>query len=161
MLGLKDLAAMKSILVAVDTSARAPAVLAQAVLLASATGAQVHLYRSVGLPVELPMNLYSAPVDLMAALIDAAERGLAHLTLQVPEPLRGQAIAEVATAWDGICRRAITLDVDLIVLGSHGYSGLDYLLGTTAARVVNHADRSVMVVREKPKAPAVPLAEQA
>ena len=36
---------------------------------------------------------------------------------------------------------------DLIVVGSHGYSGIDHLLGTTAARVVNHADRSVLVVR--------------
>jgi nucleotide-binding universal stress UspA family protein len=37
--------------------------------------------------------------------------------------------------------------VDLIVIGSHGYDALDRLLGTTAAKVVNHADRSVLVVR--------------
>ena len=35
----------------------------------------------------------------------------------------------------------------LIVIGSHGYGGIDHLLGTTAARVVNHADRPVLVVR--------------
>jgi len=33
------------------------------------------------------------------------------------------------------------------VIGSHGYGGLDRLLGTTAARVVNHADRNVLIVR--------------
>ena len=36
---------------------------------------------------------------------------------------------------------------DLIVIGSHGYSGIDRLIGTTAAKVVNHAKQSVLVVR--------------
>jgi nucleotide-binding universal stress UspA family protein len=39
------------------------------------------------------------------------------------------------------------LSVDLIAIGSHGYSPVDHVLGTTAAKVVNHADRSVLVVR--------------
>jgi nucleotide-binding universal stress UspA family protein len=38
-------------------------------------------------------------------------------------------------------------DVDLIVIGSHGYHDADRVLGTTAAKVVNHADHSVLVVR--------------
>ena len=48
---------------------------------------------------------------------------------------------------DAICSAAREHDVDLIVIGSHGYGILDRLLGTTAAKVVNHADRSVLVVR--------------
>ena len=36
---------------------------------------------------------------------------------------------------------------DLIVIGSHGYAGIDRLLGTTAAKIVNHAATSVLVVR--------------
>jgi nucleotide-binding universal stress UspA family protein len=31
--------------------------------------------------------------------------------------------------------------------GSHGSGGLDRILGTTAAKVVDHADRNVRVVR--------------
>jgi nucleotide-binding universal stress UspA family protein len=34
------------------------------------------------------------------------------------------------------------LDIDLIVIGSHGYNGMDLLLGTNAERVVNLNDRS-------------------
>jgi universal stress protein F len=45
-------------------------------------------------------------------------------------------------------RAAAENDVDMIVIGSHGYHGLDRVLGTTAAKVVNHADRSVLVVRD-------------
>jgi universal stress protein F len=35
-----------------------------------------------------------------------------------------------------------------VVIGSHGYGGLDRVLGTTAAKIVNHASCSVLVVRE-------------
>ena len=33
------------------------------------------------------------------------------------------------------------------VIGSHGYDTMDKLIGTTAAKVVNHAEVSVLVVR--------------
>ena len=49
--------------------------------------------------------------------------------------------------WDAICAAAIAEDVDAIVIGSHGYDVLDRLTGTTAAKVVNHADRTVIVIR--------------
>ena len=38
----------------------------------------------------------------------------------------------------------------LVIIGSHGYGGIDHLLGTTAARIVNHADRPVLVFRPTP-----------
>lgn len=56
---------------------------------------------------------------------------------------------QVGVAWDGICSYAKEHDVDMIVIGSHGYGILDRLVGTTAAKVVNHADRSVLVVRSR------------
>ena len=54
----------------------------------------------------------------------------------------------LAIPWQGICEAARRVGADLIVIGSHGYGGLDRLLGTTAAKVVNHARVSVMVVKE-------------
>jgi nucleotide-binding universal stress UspA family protein len=38
-------------------------------------------------------------------------------------------------------------DADLIVIGSHGYSLVERILGTTAAGIVNTAPRDVLVVR--------------
>ena len=55
----------------------------------------------------------------------------------------------IGTPWDTICREAKALDCDLVVVGSHGYSGLDRILGTTAAKVVNHCERSVLVARQQ------------
>ena len=67
-------------------------------------------------------------------------------------PLEVEAVdVHVGTPWDTICREAKTLDCDLVILGSHGYSGFDRILGTTAAKVVNHCDRSVLVVRPQPR----------
>jgi nucleotide-binding universal stress UspA family protein len=54
--------------------------------------------------------------------------------------------------------------VDLIVIGSHGYHGLDRVLGTTAARVSNLARRNVLVVHGLSGAPSaghLPDAEDA
>ena len=43
------------------------------------------------------------------------------------------------------------------MIGSHGYGGLDRILGTTAARVVNHALCSVFVVRASAESVALPV----
>jgi nucleotide-binding universal stress UspA family protein len=49
--------------------------------------------------------------------------------------------------WEAVCSAAREVSADLILIGSHGYSGIDRLLGTTAAKIVNHADRPVLVAR--------------
>jgi nucleotide-binding universal stress UspA family protein len=68
--------------------------------------------------------------------------------LKVPAEFRGGAKVAVGTPWQAICDMAKAENVDLIMVGSHGYQGLDRLIGTTAAKIVNHADRSVLVVRD-------------
>ena len=54
-----------------------------------------------------------------------------------------------------VCRVAEELGVDVIVVGSHGRSGLDrFLLGSVSDRVVRHARCSVQVVRPATSAAA-------
>jgi len=65
----------------------------------------------------------------------------------LPRELVGVLRPRVGTAWNTLCSVARDEQAELIVIGSHGYGGIDRLLGTTAARVVNHADCSVLVVR--------------
>lgn len=49
---------------------------------------------------------------------------------------------------DAICDAAVELDVDLVVTGTQGRSGLDkFLLGSVAERVVHICSRPVMVAR--------------
>jgi nucleotide-binding universal stress UspA family protein len=56
---------------------------------------------------------------------------------------QGQAFQEIADA-------ARTLRVDLIIISTHGYTGLKHvMLGSTAERVVRHAPCPVLVVRDR------------
>src|SRR5690606_17307946 len=137
---------MRRILVGLDASPRAKDVLATAVELAKRTGAKLRLLRAVGLPPELPANLWALPpAQVTDTMLGVAKRDLEELAREVPPELLDGCSAQVGVPWDAICSAAREYDVDLIVIGSHGFRLLDRLVGTTAAKVVNHADRSVLV----------------
>lgn len=54
---------------------------------------------------------------------------------------------EAAPAWKRIVTFAEEREASLIVLGSHGHSGLsDVLVGSVAAAVASHSRRSVLIV---------------
>jgi nucleotide-binding universal stress UspA family protein len=139
---------VKRILVALDGSPRAPVVLDAATRLAELTDAGLVLFRAVGIQPDLPPDLFMlADQRLEDALLRKARVGLEQLAAQVPPARIEKVLVGFGTAWDAISRTAREQNADLIVIGSHGYGGLDRVLGTTAAKVVNHADRNVLVVR--------------
>jgi len=139
---------MKRILVALDSSDRAPRVLEAARRLAEYSDGTLVLFRAITVPYEFPRSLgNSMEPRLEDMLLRRANEDLQQLASLVPKQLVERIATDFATPWDGICRAAREYDVDLIAIGSHGYGALDHLLGTTAAKVVNHADRNVLVVR--------------
>jgi nucleotide-binding universal stress UspA family protein len=141
---------MKRILVALDASPRARAVLDAGIDLARRTGAKVRLLRAVSLPPDLPTNVWAMPpASIVEGSIATARRDLEEVARTIPPELLDGATTQVGVPWDAICSSAREHDVDVIVIGSHGYGLLDRIVGTTAAKVVNHADRSVYVVRPK------------
>jgi nucleotide-binding universal stress UspA family protein len=89
-----------------------------------------------------------ARVQAEAAVKDAVERiesgkasGLEIITKIISGSAR-EAILDEAERWDA----------DLIVLGSHGYSGWQrFLLGSVSHAVATHAHCSVEIVRQKPR----------
>lgn len=139
---------MKRILVALDSSTRAPGVLAAAATLAEQANTTLVVFRAVGIPPDMPHDLLRVTDQrLEDILLNNANADLKRMTQGIPPARIEKVVATFATPWDGICRTARELGADLIVIGSHGFGGLDRLLGTTAAKVVNHADRNVLVVR--------------
>ena len=141
---------MKKILVGLDSSPRAQNVLRQAKELAQLTGAKLVLVRAVGVPVELPIEAYRlSPASLSEVLQVEGEKALESLAKELPQGMLDSVRVGVGTPWQVICDAAKELDVDLILIGSHGFGVLDRVIGTTAARVVNHADRSVLVARSR------------
>jgi len=58
-------------------------------------------------------------------------------------------VIEAHTAWRGIVEAGVSLNADLIVMGSHGRSGLEKLmLGSVAQAVLSHTKLPVLVVRD-------------
>lgn len=140
---------MNTILVALDGSARAPSVLARAIATARAEGARLVLLRSIGLPADVPKDLWqSTELPLLEVLEQSAKAYMVQCEALVPVEARGGTQVIIGSPWQAICETARSLRSDLVIIGSHGYSGIDRLLGTTAAKVVNHAPCSVLVVRD-------------
>ena len=137
-------------LVALDGSPRSPHVLERAIAMARPPGAKIRLFRAVPVQPEVPWDLLQAfPAGgVEAVLSDHARRELDALVAIVPTDLYDGVEVAVGAPWKAICEAGRKYSADLIVIGSHGYHGMDRVLGTTAVRVVEHADRSVLVVHD-------------
>lgn len=139
---------MDRILVGLDASPRAMDVLSTAVNLARRAGGKLVLFRAVGIPLGMPPEAYALSPDSLEQLLEReALRYLESVAAGVPADLLEGVRVHAGTPWRSICAAAHEVKADLIVIGSHGYQGLDRLIGTTAAKVVNHAECSVLVVR--------------
>lgn len=82
----------------------------------------------------------------------AAEKTAAHgASLAAAAGFRAQSMAaEAAPTWKGIIDAADQHDASLIVLGSHGRSGLTgIVVGSVAAAVAAHSRRSVLIVHRR------------
>ena len=139
---------MKRILVGLDGSPRTAYVLEQAIAVARTQNAKVTLMRAVKVPHELSIEMRSTWMAFEQAMFDEATADLERWGKLVPADMLDGTAVDIGTPWDAICRKATELNASMIVIGSHGYGGLDRLLGTTAGKVVNHADCSVLVVRD-------------
>jgi len=139
---------MKTILVPLDGSPRAEGVLAAAMAQARTQGRRLVLMRAIGLVGDIPKDLWHT-TD--APLIDVLhQRALDYLTrceALVPAESRGGTRVIIGAPWEAICETAKSVEAELVVIGSHGYSGIDRLIGTTAAKVVNHCPCCVLVAK--------------
>jgi nucleotide-binding universal stress UspA family protein len=139
---------MKRILVCLDGSGVEAKVLEAALAHAEAFQARLVLFRAITLPTEVfPAMLDVSPDRVTEVLLNGAREHLGQMAQRVPPARLGGTRIDLGSPWRTICDAARAEDADLVVIGSHGYGGVDRLLGTTAAKVVNHADRNVLVVR--------------
>jgi nucleotide-binding universal stress UspA family protein len=135
----------EKILVALDDSPRAPAVLATADALGARFSATLYPLRVVF----FASDLLPAPGEEVTASARAEVEALlagGARAAKLAEPVVHVSLEE---PWRAILEVAEELAVDMIVLGSHGYGGLDRILGTTAAQVANRAPCDVHVVHAR------------
>ena len=150
---IPDTSTFSVVLAAVDGSERSSGVMRVAADLARRCNARLNLYRSVSIPQEFPAAARMPPDVLPEILVSEARQELKAIAADYPDALIEEpALHDPPQAWRGILEAGGRLNADLIVIGSHGYGGWDRVLGTTAANVVNRADRSVLVVHDRPSA---------
>lgn len=134
----------QSILIPIDTSAtdRAADMFAAAKALRDAGGDINCLHVVPEIPASVSMEI---PADVMPRLM-----GSARETIQAAADASGLDVSvhvESGHPAQTILDVADRLKTDLIIIGSHKPGLEDYLLGSTAARVVRHAKCNVLVQR--------------
>ena len=142
---------LKRILVPIDFSDSSLKALRYAVPFAEKFGATIYLVHVLEPPF-LASNIENLGLAIpQRELAQSTREKLLSLAAQEIEELVPVS-AEVRTgrAFDQIAAVAKELDVDLIIIATHGYTGLKHiLLGSTAERVVRHAPCPVLTVRER------------
>lgn len=152
---------LQRILVASDLSRRADRALARAALLAREHGANLTAHHVVAqgadtdtLPEEWSRALFGAgpAMEGHRQRVEQALREKLERHLQGRTPARAQVAAGVPFV--EIIRAARAHDADLVVLGAHGGHYLrEWLIGTTAERVVRKGDRPVLIVKKPAEGP--------
>jgi len=88
-------------------------------------------------------------VELPKDVIEASRKSTLEGIYAIAEEASVQAEVEIRSGhpYKNILEKAEEEDADLIIVASHTPGLQDYLLGSTAAKVVRHAKCSVLVVR--------------
>lgn len=141
-----------TVLVATDFSPPAERALEYAVALASKLGAKIHVVHAIGVPElgvpELGIALASTMMD---ALVGKGQAALDELRDRWRDKAAlGELVLRGGDVRDVVLEVAKQLDVDLIVIGTHGRHGLGRaLLGSVAEAVVRAAPCPVLTVGAK------------
>jgi len=139
---------MKKILLPVDGSPYSEKAEERALYLAKTFQSEVlALY-----VVEIPLELYEAPGDLMKLIETLTSEG-EEIVRRVKARFKEEGIScEAVVAQGGVAERILEsadkVEAGLIVMGSHGKTGLKrLLLGSVTERVINFGRKPVLVVK--------------
>lgn len=140
---------ISSILVPTDFSEASKRALKYAAQFAEQFGAKLIVLHVVE-PVATPDFAYYPLVMENDKAVAAARKQLGAFAgkLGLAAPLVERALVRHGVAFNEISKAAESLRANLIIISTHGYTGLKHvLLGSTTERVVRHAKCPVLVVR--------------
>ncbi len=143
----------KHILVPVDGSSTAQLAVDKAISLAKAFGSRVTAifvidpYPFTGVGTDFA---YGQAEYLSAATAEAnAAIKISRSAFEAAGISADASVIEANAAWRGVVQSAKSIGADLIVMGSHGRSGLEKLvLGSVTQAVLSHTHLPVLVVRD-------------
>jgi nucleotide-binding universal stress UspA family protein len=142
---------IRTILVPIDFSIHSKNALKYAIPMAEQFGARLHLVYVVE-PTIYPADLGFGQVVLPGVEDELREKGAEELQGLIETEIAGKVEASSAVRTGNphheILSEAEEKGVDLIVVATHGHSGVEHMLfGSTADRIVRHARCPVLTVR--------------
>lgn len=140
----------RTILCPIDFSAGSRYALRVAIRIAKEAGAPLVLVHAWVVPTATTAGDLPMPGDALQALVDDAQRGLTDALGEVKRAGVERVTSQLVSGPPAERVAGIATPRDLIVMGTHGRTGLSrVLLGSVAERVVRQAPCSVLVAREQ------------
>jgi nucleotide-binding universal stress UspA family protein len=143
---------INTVLVATDFSENAQPAIDAAITVAKTFGADLHVVHAFQTPVPI-VSPYEVVVP--DGFLEQARDSAARSLLAVEEKVKSEGLAvtthltEVPAA-PSIVRVAEKVDADLVVVGTHGHTGIKHIvLGSVAERTLRLAPCSVLTVKPK------------
>jgi len=142
---------LRSILVPIDFSVHSKNALKYAIPLAEQFGASLHLVFVVE-PTVYPADLGFGQVVLPGIEEELREKGAEELQAlierEIGSRIEATCVVRTGSPHQEILGEAEEKNVDMIVVATHGHSGVEHMLfGSTADRIVRHAKCPVLTIR--------------
>lgn len=146
-----DAPELRRLMVPLDGSALAMQALPLAQELAVHAQAQILLFQAVS-----PLTGLYAGLDLPPDMLDAMEGRATHILRTTADQMREASdvavltVVELGIAADEIVAQAQKYQIDLVVMATHGYSGIKrWALGSVADKVLHAAPAPLLLIRAK------------
>jgi nucleotide-binding universal stress UspA family protein len=137
-----------TVLVPTDFSAESLKALRYGTAVARKFGAQLHIVHVSEIDYAIPGPALLG-ADPFTSDTEEARQLKQQLTSEIGDSITPTFHGRTGRAFDQICRSAGELKADLIVMATHGRTGLKrFVLGSNAERVVQHSSSPVLIVRE-------------
>ncbi|MFZ5948124.1 MAG: universal stress protein [Stygiobacter sp.] len=142
---------IKNILVPIDFSDYSKNALKYAVEFAKTFTAKLYLIYVVE-PMIYPADFSMGQIAIPSTDIDIqsrAEEEFKKLTNEIDKSLQVETIIKTGKPFVEINETALEKDIDIIIIATHGHTGVEHLLfGSTAEKVVRKAPCPVLTLRE-------------
>ena len=142
--------ALRSIVVGVDFTPCAAAALGQAIRLAAASRARIHVAHIVDtlVAVSLTEELTSLQAEVTAGLLREAKEAWRAFCAGIPGAAELAFHVDVGSPAASLSRLCVEQRADLLVLGTHGHSPAERGTGTMATQCVRRAPVNVLLVHD-------------
>uniref|UniRef100_A0A7V2ZK26 Universal stress protein n=1 Tax=Ignavibacterium album TaxID=591197 RepID=A0A7V2ZK26_9BACT len=143
---------INKILVPIDFSDYSKSALKYAVNFAKVFNAEMYLIYVVE-PVIYPPDFSMGQIAIPSVTVEMDERAKEELNKlaqqEIPADIKKHVIIKTGKPFVEIIETAAQEDIDLIIIATHGHSGVEHILfGSTAEKVVRKAPCPVLTLRE-------------